>query len=372
MARRKKKGLGPLYNPSAMLGGRKLKGAAKKLTKLEIGPQARSYERLAQQLAQQGQQVGTGLQALGDRTSGVVQNTYKNLATSVAENLARQKAIGETLQSRLAGVGSQAGQELGTQQGAALGSYIQGLGLKGAPGGGAAQQALAERAQAEQARQQQAAAAANQYGAMSAGAYNAYAAGQGAAQQQRGGESVAAIQRDIANRIAQGNLTTSQNVQEALGKATDIRALKGPTMLKNLLALREGERTFGLNQQAANLNAAKFQASLAQNAVENKRSKERNRTSRQNAKETKRHHQQMEQQGSTGTAPAPVDQSVIGSAIADAKARIGGGWPVPGSKGAKARAMFTHYVLTSEGVKPEWKNAVLKRIHQAFVKHGSL
>src|SRR5262249_37268003 len=158
-----------------------------------------------------------GLQASGDRATGNVSDAYRNMAQSAAEGLARQNAIGNLLRQRTGEIGQRAQTEAAQHQQGALGSYMQGLQLRGAPGGGAAHQALPNQAAAEQTRAAGAAQAANDYANMSAGAYQQFGSGQAAANQQRGTEAIGTLQRDIASRIAQNALSSAQDVNEARG-----------------------------------------------------------------------------------------------------------------------------------------------------------
>lgn len=265
MAKRRRN---PLYYPSQRLEGRPLRRASRALTKLEIRPQAKAYGRLARELNIQRGATNLGLQRLGDRATGITENSYQNLARSTAENVARQNAIGDMLRQRTGEINQQAESQLGGASSSALGSYLESLQGRGAPTGGAAQQELARSAQAEQDRMVASGQAASNFANSQAASYGQMASSQGAASQQRGREGVSEIQRMIASRVAENNLRAGADIREAKGKRADILALRGPTRIKNLLEMRETERDYGLGKAAVGVDKASLREEARHNRAQ--------------------------------------------------------------------------------------------------------
>lgn len=247
------------YNPYAvlsslesgdLLSGKDLTRAARALTALEIRPQVRGYKQLASQLRSEREMEAKGLGALGTRLQGGVTDVYKNIASAEAQGLANQQALGQGLVTQSGAIAQTGAQDLRAMQGGEVGDYTKALALRGAPGGGSAQQDLANAVAAQQANQSANSQAAQQAAASQATGYSQLASGLAGSAQLQGGAAVAGIGRDILSRTAESNQKYGEGIQTALGKAGDARALKGSTFIKNLLELRGGEQKYQLGRAA--------------------------------------------------------------------------------------------------------------------------
>lgn len=291
----KKPGFHPFQALKEMEAGKvltpqQLARGARALTVLETRPEIHGYKQIAKQLGQERDLQSQGLENLGKRTSGNVSSVYKDIAASEAQNLARQQALGEQFNNQAKSIASEGSQSLVGMQKGVLGDEAAQQQLRGAPGGGEAQQALANAVAAQQAHQAQDAEASRNYAASQAASYNALGMGMAGATQMQGGETVGQIGRDIIGRTAESNQKFNANIQTALGKLSEAKASFGPKETKNLLALREGENKLRLGQEAVQGNKAKLglegqklREEQRQNSISNKISQQNANTSETSA-----------------------------------------------------------------------------------------
>lgn len=245
-------GIGNLYNPSSTLSGRKLKKASNALTRIELLPALRSYQRQEAELEAQRAGTQAGLEGLGQRTGAAVGAVYDTLKGSSDQTVARQQALASALNQNTQNVNTQAQQALQASQTGELGGLTEALKSRNIePGGSASQQALAKQVEAQQ---NAAAERAKGYGAFAqaqGGAFSGLAAAQSQAEQMRGREAQSGIHQAILDRIAESNADFGSDIREARGKRADTKALWGPTRIKNLLQLRGSEREWMGSQQAS-------------------------------------------------------------------------------------------------------------------------
>lgn len=268
----------PKYNPSKVLAGfdtnKPLSGqdlirAARAMTALETRPQLHGYKQLANQLKTERNIEAKGLGALGERLQTNTTDVYKNIAVSEADSLARQQSLGQMLNQQSGAIAQQGTQDLTQMQQGQLGDYTQGLQMRGAPGGGSAQQELANAVASQQASQVANNGAAQNLASSQASAFGQLGAGLAGSAQLQGGEAVAGIGRDIISRTASSNQKYREGIQTALGKLADVKATKGPSMIKNLLELRGGEQKYQLGRAAVRREKAKLAAEATQDAAAN-------------------------------------------------------------------------------------------------------
>lgn len=253
----------------SVLTGKDLRKAARALTALEVRPQVHGYSLLAKQLHGERETEAQGLGTLGTHLQGGVTDVYKNIAASEADSLARQQALAGQLNTTSANIATEGQQGLAGMQEGQLGDYTQALQQRGAPGGGSAQQELAN-AVALQDRSQAANSEAARQSAASQGASSgALSAALAGATQMQGGGAVAGIGRDIIGRVAASNQKYDEGIQTARSKLADVKATKGGLFTKNLLGLREGEQKFLLGSQAVQGDKAKLAAEAKQDAASN-------------------------------------------------------------------------------------------------------
>jgi len=232
------------------LTGKQLTGAARALTALEVRPQLHGYRQLANQLHSERETEARGLAALGGQLAGNVTDVYKNIAASEADGLARQQALAGQLNQTSAGIAQQGNQSLEAMQKGQLGGLTAALQIRGAPGGGSAQQELANAVAAQQSAQSANSQANQQFAASQGASYGNLAATLAGTAQLQGGAAVGGIGRDIIGRTRESNQKYDEGIQTALGKRADVKATKGATFVKNLLGLREGEQKFILGKAA--------------------------------------------------------------------------------------------------------------------------
>ena len=111
------------FDPNKPLTGKDMAQAARALTVLETRPVIHGYKGIIREEEKAKSAEAEGLGKLGERTSGNVSDTYKNIAASEAETLARQSALGKQLTTGSANIARTGNQELAGMQKGALGGY---------------------------------------------------------------------------------------------------------------------------------------------------------------------------------------------------------------------------------------------------------
>lgn len=251
MARKKtKKGKGVkslLHHPENLLKGKRLAKASNELTRIELRPAIKGYNRQASAISRARDAAQRSLTSLGVTSGQQVQGAYDALQGASDQNYARQQALAGLLNKETADINNRAAANLQAQQTGQLGGITEALKARNVdPGGSAAQAALAQQAQAQQQQAAQNAQATGAFANAQGGALTGMAAGMAHASQMAGRAAQADIASLIASRIADSNQSHNESRLEALGKAKDAKALWGATRLKNLLELRGGEREYDL------------------------------------------------------------------------------------------------------------------------------
>lgn len=383
MAKHKRHGGGgALYNPRQVLSGGGLRRGARALTRLTIKPQTGAYRRLSAELRGEQGAEALGLAHLGQRTTGTVSDTYRNLAQSQAEEIARQSALGGLLQQNV-GSNVQASQAaLQGQQGGELGSYLQSAALRGAPGGGVAQQQLAALVAAQSQRQAGDSVAQQNFAASQAGSFSGLQAGMASASQMQGATAQADIQRDTANRIAESDLKYGQDIREAQGKLAEAKALKGSTQVQNLTTLREQERNYLLGKaatrqraQAAKLGAQTSAAQLAEahrhNVAGERTARQNARTSRQRARTYRYSTHHPHSSGSSGSGPGH-HHNLAEKAILNSFHNVSGVYGNIPKSGSRRYAAFIQDVQQDVGADAPnrpWVREMIKQLAHKKRKH---
>ncbi len=273
---------GPKYNPGKVLGNlpksglltpKQLRAEARALSVLETRDTIHGYKQLATQLEQEKAADAKGLGVLGANLQGGVTSVYKNIAESEAQNLARQNQLGQQLNQQSGAIAQAGTQELTGMQQGALGDYEKQLEMRGAPGAGGAQQALASAVANQQATQNADSQASQQFAASQGSSYGALASQMAGAAQMQGGAAVGQIGRDVLSRVGQSNQKYNEGIQTALGKLADTKATRGASFVKTLGELNEGNRKFKLgldtvrgNKEGQKLKEKENEEAKAENA----------------------------------------------------------------------------------------------------------
>lgn len=251
------------------LTGKQLVRGARALTALETRPEVHGYALLAKQLHNERETEAQGLGKLGSTLQGGVTDVYKNIAASEADSLARQQALGGQLNAASAGIASQGQQGLTSMQTGQLGDLTASLQARGAPGGGAAQQELANAVAQQQQAQSANSQAAQQFAAQQGSSYGQLGAMMAGAAQMQGGAAVGGIGQTILGRIGASNQKYDESIQSARQKLADAKALKGAKLVKNLLGLRGEEQKYELGKAAVTSEKEKLAAQIAQDKASN-------------------------------------------------------------------------------------------------------
>lgn len=241
---------------------------ARALSVLETRPAIHGFKQIAKQLHGERESTAKGLGNLGNELQGSVTDTYKNIAQSEAQNLARQNQLGAQLTQQSGEIAQAGGTELAGMQEGALGDYEKQLQMRGAPGAGGAQQALASAVANQQATQNADSQASQQFAASQGSSYGALASQMAGAAQMQGGAAVGQIGRDILSRVGQSNQKYNESIQTAEGKLGEAKASYGPTFVKNLGTVHGEQQKFRLGQEAVQGNKAKLASEEKQNAAE--------------------------------------------------------------------------------------------------------
>lgn len=267
-----------LYDPRSTLTGSDLLKLAKKETKLQTKPAIhagkRTLKSLTQLLGTQTDQLG----ALDQQASGNVSSYYKNLATKTAQNVGFSQALAGRLRGDVGQAGANAGQAIQGASQDALGRLAAAQATAGGTQTGAQNdlnqlivQQTGDTAREGQALQGAAAARGNDWVNM--------LLGQGQAAQQRGGEQLSDIHRDVANKVTDLQGQYLPQIRDALGSINDARAQKGTILAKSIADLTDRERQFILSQGALGVNKGQL-------ALDTKTAAQTNRLNKKTLKKT--------------------------------------------------------------------------------------
>lgn len=265
------------YEPGKLLSGKEMREYARALSVAETRPAIHGYKGLIKEGEKAKGEEVAGLGKLGERTAGNVTGVYGTLATSGADALARQTALGNQLTAGSAAIAKAGGAELTANQTGALGDYEKQLQMRGAPAGGGAQEALAQAVASQQATQNTDSQAAQQFAGSQAANSASLASAMAGSAQMQGGQAVGNINRDIVNRTGEANQKYDQNINGLREKLGEAKAAYGTSFAKNLLGVRGEERKFLLGKQAVagektklGLEGKKLTAEQEQNEIANR------------------------------------------------------------------------------------------------------
>lgn len=283
----KKKSVPDLLNPSANLRGKHILRIARALTRIETQPQINAYRRLAGRYGRDMNRDLRGLHRLGERTRRQIGGAYSSTDVQLAAAKRATRQRGVNTKQQVSQIGADAGQRLNEVQTSTLGNQIDTLAGQGIPAGqSASQSALAQAMASQQQSSDRSRTAWDQFTANQASTDNTLAANMLSANKMARVNAKAEASRITMSRKAQTRADYGEARRDVLGKLADAKSLKGSTMLKNLLELREGERSF-LNEKAA------VAAQMAQANMDNQLDWAK-------LTETERHNRQTEKGGSGG------------------------------------------------------------------------
>jgi hypothetical protein len=273
------------FNPYKVLGdletnqlltGKDLRQAARALAAIETRTQTGGYRRLSKELHSERESEAEGLGRLGTTLQRQVGSVYRGIADSEAQALANQQALAGQLNQTSAQIAQEGQAALDATQNTQLGGVTDALALRGAPGGGTAQQELAAAVAAQDARQSANSQASQQFAAQQGAGYGQLAAMQARSTQMQGGAAVGGIGQTVIGRVAKSNREYGQDIREARSKLAEARANKGLLFTKNLLELRGAEQKYALGKaavrgerEAQDLAEDKFKEEQRQNKAEN-------------------------------------------------------------------------------------------------------
>jgi len=244
-----------LLDPKKTLSGKQIKRTANALTNIELNPSIHAYTRSGKQIGRQSKRDTKGLKKLGNQTTKGIAGAYSALAGAGQQNVAAQQATAQNMNSLTAGINQQQAATQQANETGVLGDLTAALEGNNAEMNGSDSRAqMALRMKQEQLASGQLAAGnanlANVIGA--SGVANAQ--GQLLSGIQQGTAAVASNKQMMASRIAQQKAEARDLQREAFAKAADTRALKGASRLKNIMDLRAGERTYGNERAAINID----------------------------------------------------------------------------------------------------------------------
>jgi hypothetical protein len=225
----------PVYDPTRTLQGSSLKKAARTLTNLETRPQISA---LARQIAQTNRQA----QQVGNQTGGY----FTQLGDQARQALQAQQGATGRLNATLAGIGQNTQDQIesaGQGAQATLGP-LQQRGLDGGSLDRLAQELAAQKSLASQNSQ-----AFQSAGATQGANYEGLTGNQMGVGALRGQERLS----ELANAFAQATV-------EPRAKRAELLSSQGALMAKNVGALRDSERNYGLAQATLGLNTQKAAA----------------------------------------------------------------------------------------------------------------
>ncbi len=257
---------GALYNPNKMLSGKPLANFARATTRIELLPGIRERQgQLADSRKAQARDV-QALSKMGERLRGESMGVAQKLEGYGAQNLALQQGVTSQAQARLSANAQASTDRLNQLQSSVLGEQMSALAAqKITPGGSAGDQAMARLASQQQASNED---AAQSWQGMS-GAAGANAERQSinmaSAQQNEAQNQQLAMARNIASRMADTRAAGAEERRGLRRELGTIRATKGATFLKNLMAARREQQQFG-SERAQTLAA--LQQNKAQNAID--------------------------------------------------------------------------------------------------------
>lgn len=270
--------LASALNPRQVASGDDLTRLAHALTRAEVKPQIRAYKRLRRELIGQQAADQLGLQRLGNVAERHISSAYSGFDQGAQGATTRAAAIGQMLNDQTGQLGQQAADQQTASATGELGGLSEAMSLRGAPGGGQAQQALQDMVNAQAGRVASDNQASGQFAATIGANYAGMGEGIREAGALQGTTALSDTARQIAARQAESRLTSGQDIREASGKLADVRALRGETLLKNLTDLREQERSYLLGRAATrtqkrgqDLTAASSAASLAERQANDQR-----------------------------------------------------------------------------------------------------
>ena len=262
------KGTGKLYNIVDPASGHNLEKLAKALTRAEVRPQQRAYQRLTNEIRGQSTADTLGLERLGKRTQKSLVDTATGFDKGSAAATQRQLSIGSQMQEQVARASEQAAQDLQQSQTGQLGGLQQAMALRGAPGGGAAQQQLQSLVSAQNTRQAMETQAAAAAASAQAGNYAGLSEGMRQANAMQAGAAQRDARRAISSRIAEGKLQAGADVREAQGRKADVKAQKADLFLKNLMEARGAERDYLLGRESVKTDRMSIRSSAQQAAAD--------------------------------------------------------------------------------------------------------
>lgn len=281
-----------LLNPNEVHSGKDLMNVARSLTRLDLKPQQKAYQRLIKEIRGQSTADTLGLQNLGKDASGKVAGAYLGADKGAAQAQLNSAALGGMLNNQVAGINQQATADQQATQTGELGGHMEAMALRGAPGGGQAQQQLQALVEQQAGRTAAESQAGGNFAAALGANYTGLSGGMRQAGQLQGAERQGDIAQSIASRIAEQKLGAGQDIREALGKLAETRALKGDTLTKYLTEAIERERDFSLGKKAVQTDRMGIHSDeriAEQNRqAENQRNRQDNRTSAANNRRTNR------------------------------------------------------------------------------------
>jgi hypothetical protein len=248
------KGVAELLQPGKTQSGKSLLRLAKAMTRLQIKPQVKAYKRLAAELrGQQAAQIG-GTARLGRVLGGQLAQAYKGFDAGANQSMINAAALGQMGQGQANRIGAQQAAELKSYQTGQLGGLEESMRLRGAPGGGLAQQQLRDLVAGQQQRLAASNAANSAFAAQQGNAYTGLAQGIQQAGRLQGATAQNMLAKTIASQIGQIRLETGADIREAMGKLADVKALEGSQLIATLGQLTKDERDYILGLKATKID----------------------------------------------------------------------------------------------------------------------
>lgn len=249
MADKGKKTLNDLLDPSYNLSGRDLRRVARALTRIETRPLINAYRRQARRYRRDMRRDMRGYERLRKTTKRSVAGAHNSFDRMLDQAGQAAQNQGLALQANVRQNSQAAQNTLNQTQSGVLGQQLDHLGAANVESG-LAEGALANQMAAQQVRQASESSDWQNLAAQVAAGNRQTIGNQRRSNIMARTEAMTGINNSIMARKGQARADYGEARREVLGKLADQKALIGPTRLKNLMDLRDAERT-NMNEKAA-------------------------------------------------------------------------------------------------------------------------
>lgn len=263
------KSLSELLDPNHGLSGREMRRVSRALTRIEIRPLLKAYARQAKRYQRDQRRDLRGLERLRKTTTKQIRGSNQRVDQAMRQHQNEARTQGAQLQATIDQTARESAARMESLQTGVLGDQIKALAAQGiAPGQSASQADLSAQASNQQARQVGMDGQWQNFAGTAAMQGNLLASMSRASSRRAGLGALNEANRAMMDRKADTRNAYGEARREVLGKMADQKALWGPTMLKNLMTLRDSERKFSNEKMALALDRARFGEDVRSNRAE--------------------------------------------------------------------------------------------------------